>query len=194
MNVSEIFIRRPIATTLLMAAIFLFGMVCYELLPVAALPNVDFPTIVVTAQLNGASPDTMAATVATPLEDEFTAIPGLSQMTSTSGLGQTSITLQFDLNRKIDGAATDVQTAINAASGLLPKDLPNPPTYRKVNPADRAILIYAVSSDDLPLYKVDDYAFVILAQKISAVVGVSQVLVAGQQDYAVRIQANPAAL
>src|ERR1051325_10388388 len=115
-------------------------------------------------------------------------------MNSVSGLRATSITLQFDLNRKIDGAATDVQTAINAASGLLLKDLPNPPTYRKVNPADRAILIYAVSSDALPIYKVDDYAYTILAQKISAVTGVSQVLVAGQQDFAVRVQANPAAL
>ena len=136
----------------------------------------------------------MASSVATPLEQQFAAIPGLASMNSTSGLGATAITLQFDLNRNIDGAATDVQTAINAASGLLPKDLPNPPTYRKVNPADRAVLIYAISSDDLPIYKVDDYAFVILAQKISAVTGVSQVLVAGQQDFAVRVQANPAAL
>jgi hydrophobe/amphiphile efflux-1 (HAE1) family protein len=136
----------------------------------------------------------MASSVATPLEQQFAAIPGLASMSSTSGLSSTQITLQFELNRKIDGAATDVQTAINAASGLLPKDLPNPPTYRKVNPADRAVLIYAVWSDELPLYKVDDYAFVILAQKLSAVDGVSQVLVAGQQDYAVRVQVNPAAL
>src|SRR5580692_1788348 len=194
MSISEPFIRRPIATSLLMLGILIFGLVAYTLLPVAALPSVDFPTITVTAQLPGASPETMASSVATPLEQQFAAITGLDQMTSTSGLGSTSITLQFDLDHDIDGAAQDVQTAINAASGLLPKDLPNPPTYRKVNPADRAILIYAVSSDDLPLYKVDDYAFVILAQKISAVQGVSQVLVAGQQDFAVRIQANPAAL
>jgi hydrophobe/amphiphile efflux-1 (HAE1) family protein len=194
MNVSETFIRRPIATSLMMLGLLVFGAATYNLLPVSALPNVDFPTISVSASLPGASPDTMASAVATPLEQQFAAIPGLASMNSVSGLGSTSITLQFNLNRAIDGAATDVQTAINAASGLLPKDLPNPPTYRKVNPADRAILIYAVSSDDLPLYKVDDYAFVILAQKISAVVGVSQVLVAGQQDYAVRIQANPAAL
>src|SRR5882757_9871185 len=194
MNISEIFIRRPIATSLMMLGLLVFGAATYNLLPVAALPNVDFPTITVSATLPGASPDTMASSVATPLEQQFAAIPGLASMNSTSGLGSTSITLQFDLERAIDGAATDVQTAINAASGLLPKDLPNPPTYRKVNPADRAILIYAVSSDDLPLYKVDDYAFVILAQKISAVVGVSQVLVAGQQDFAVRVQANPAAL
>jgi multidrug efflux pump subunit AcrB len=144
MNISETFIRRPIATSLLMAGILVFGLVTYELLPVAALPTVDFPTIMVTAQLPGASPDTMASSVATPLEQQFAAIPGLAQMTSTSGLGTTTITLQFDLNRNIDGAAEDVQTAINAAGGLLPKDLPNPPTYRKTNPADRAILIYAV--------------------------------------------------
>src|SRR5215469_13296833 len=194
MNISETYIRRPIATSLMMLGLLVWGAATYGLLPVSALPNVDFPTISVTATLPGASPETMASSVATPLEQQFAAIPGLASMNSTSGLGSTSITLQFDLNRAIDGAATDVQTAINAASGLLPKDLPNPPTYRKVNPADRAVLIYAVYSDELPIYKVDDYAFVILAQKLSAVEGVSQVLVAGQQDYAVRIQANPGAL
>jgi hydrophobe/amphiphile efflux-1 (HAE1) family protein len=193
-GVSEIFIRRPIATSLMMLGLLVFGGATYALLPVAALPNVDFPTITVAATLPGASPETMASSVATPLEQQFAAIPGLSSMNSTSGLGTTSITLQFDLARSIDGAATDVQTAINAASGLLPKDLPNPPTYRKVNPADRAILIYAVHSEDLPIYKVDDYAYTIMAQKISAVPGVSQVLVAGQQDFAVRVQVNPAAL
>ncbi len=194
MNISETYVRRPIATSLMMLGLLVFGAATYNLLPVAALPNVDFPTITVSATLPGASPETMASSVATPLEQQFAAIPGLASMNSTSGLGTTSITLQFDLGRSIDGAATDVQTAINAASGLLPKDLPNPPTYRKVNPADRAILIYAVSSDALPIYKVDDYAYTILAQKISAVAGVSQVLVAGQQDFAVRVQANPAAL
>ena len=194
MNISEAFIRRPIATSLLMLGLLVFGAATYNLLPVSALPNVDFPTITVSATLPGASPETMASSVATPLEQQFAAIPGLSSMNSTSGLGTTSITLQFDLGRSIDGAATDVQTAINAASGLLPKDLPNPLTYRKVNPADRAILIYAAYSDALPIYKVDDYAYTILAQKISAVAGVSQVLVAGQQDFAVRVQANPAAL
>ena len=194
MNISETFIRKPIATSLLMLGVLVFGAATYNLLPVAALPNVDFPTITVSATLPGASPETMASSVATPLEQQFAAIPGLASMNSTSGLGTTSIALQFNLGRNIDGAATDVQTAINAASGLLPKDLPNPPTYRKVNPADRAILIYAVHSDDLPIYKVDDYAFTILAQKISAIQGVSQVLVAGQQDFAVRIQANPSAL
>ncbi|HXW30069.1 MAG TPA: efflux RND transporter permease subunit, partial [Xanthobacteraceae bacterium] len=194
MNISDTFIRRPIATSLLMAGILVFGLVTYELLPVAALPTVDFPTITVTAALPGASPDTMASSVATPLEQQFAAIPGLAQMTSQSGLGTTTITLQFDLNRNIDGAAEDVQTAINAAGGLLPKDLPNPPTYRKTNPADRAILIYAVYSDAMPLYRVDDYVYTVLAQKISQVSGVSQVLIAGQQQYAVHVQVNPLAL
>jgi hydrophobe/amphiphile efflux-1 (HAE1) family protein len=171
-----------------------FGITAYKLLPVAALPAVDFPTISVTAQLPGASPETMASSVATPLETQFAALPGLAQMTSTSGLGSTSITLQFVLDRNIDAAAQDVQTAINAAGGLLPKNLPNPPTYKKVNPSDRAILIYAVSSDTLPLYKVDDYANTLLAQKISTIAGVSQVNIAGQQKFAVRVQVDPNAL
>ncbi len=194
MSISEIFIRRPIATSLMMLGVLVFGMATYSLLPVAALPNVDFPTITVTAQLPGASPETMASSVATPLEQKFAAIPGLASMNSSSGLGSTSITLQFDLDRNIDGAAQDVQTAINAASGLLPKDLPNPPTYRKTNPADRPILIYAVFSDAMPIYKVDDYAYTILAQKLSTVAGVSQVIVAGEQQYAVDVQVNPTAL
>jgi hydrophobe/amphiphile efflux-1 (HAE1) family protein len=194
MNISEIFIRRPIATTLLMAGICLFGIVSYELLPVAALPNIAFPTIVVTAQLPGASPDTMAATVATPLEEQFTTIPGLAQMTSTSGLGSTSITLQFELSRNIDGAASDVQTAINAASGLLPKNLPNPPTYRKTNPAERPVLIYAVHSDAMPEYQLDTYANTILAQSLSTVPGVGQVIVAGEQQPAVHVLVDPQAL
>jgi hydrophobe/amphiphile efflux-1 (HAE1) family protein len=194
MNISEPFIHRPIATSLLMLGIMVFGLAAYSLLPVAALPTVDFPTISVTTQFPGASPETMASSVATPLEQQFAAIPGLDQMTSTSGLGVTTITLQFALNRSIDGAAQDVQTAINAAGGLLPKNLPNPPTYRKVNPADRAILIYAVHSDTMPIYKVDDYAYTILAQKISTVSGVSQVDIGGQQKPAVRVQVNPDAL
>ncbi len=194
MNVSETFIRRPIGTSLLMAGIMVFGIVGYELLPVSALPTVDFPTISVSATLPGASPDTMASSIATPLEQQFAAIPGLTQMTSTSGLGTTSITLQFELSRNIDGAAGDVQTAINAASGLLPKDLPSPPTYKKTNPAERAILIYAVSSDALPIYRVDDYAYTILAQKLSTISGVSEVDIAGQQQYAVHVQVNPLAL
>ncbi len=194
MNISETFVRRPIATSLLMMGILIFGIASYPLLPVSSLPTVDFPTIQVSAQLPGASPDTMASSVATPLEQQFAAIPGLAQMTSTSGLGSTSITLQFDLNRAIDGAAQDVQTAINAAGGLLPKDLPNPPTYKKTNPADRSILVYAIYSDAMPIYKVDDYAYTIIAQKISTVDGVGEVDIAGQQQYAAHIQVNPGAL
>jgi hydrophobe/amphiphile efflux-1 (HAE1) family protein len=194
MSISETFIRRPIATSLLMLGILVFGAATYRLLPVSALPTVDFPTIAVSASLPGASPETMASAVATPLEQQFAAIPGLSQMTSTSGLGSTSITLQFDLNRSIDGAAQDVQTAINAAGGLLPKDLPNPPTYRKTNPSDRAIIVYAIYSDLMPIYKVDEFAYTIVAQKISSIAGVSQVIIAGEQVYAPHIQVDPAAL
>ncbi len=191
MNISAGFIRRPIATSLLMAGILVAGIIAYTKLPVAALPNVDFPTIEVTASLPGASPDTMASSVAAPLEQQFAAIPGLASMSSTSGLGSTNITLQFVLNRNIDGAAGDVQTAINAASGLLPKDLPSPPTYRKDNPADRAILIYAVYSNAMPLYQLDNYAYTMMAQRLSQVNGVSQVIVAGQQQYAAHVQVNP---
>ena len=194
MNISETFIRRPIATTLLMAGVFIFGAVSYELLPVAALPEIEFPTIVVTTQLPGASPDTMAATVATPLESKFTTIPGLASMTSTSGFGQTTITLQFDLSRNINSAAQDVQTAINAASGLLPRELPSPPTYRKVNPSKRAILIYAVHSDAMPRYQLDTFANTILAESLSRIPGVGQVLVAGRQQPAVHVQVDPQAL
>ncbi len=194
MNISEIFIRKPIGTSLLMAGILIFGIASYQLIPVAALPTVDFPTIRVQAKLPGASPDTMASSVATPLEQQFSSIPGLEQMTSVSGLGTTTITLQFDLNRNIDGAAGDVQTAINAASGLLPKDMPSPPTYKKTNPAERSILIYAVWSDALPIYRVDDYAFTNLAQRISTISGVSEVDIAGEQQYAVHVQVNPLAL
>jgi hydrophobe/amphiphile efflux-1 (HAE1) family protein len=194
MNLSEVFIRRPIATSLLMAGMLVFGVASYELLPVSALPTVDFPTITVSATLPGASPDTMAASVATPLEQQFANIPGLAQLTSTSGLGTTSITLQFALDRNIDGAAGDVQTAINAASGLLPKDLPSPPSYKKTNPADRPILIYAVWSDALPIYRVDDYTYTVVAQKLSTISGISEVDIAGQQQYAVHVQVNPLAL
>jgi multidrug efflux pump subunit AcrB len=194
MGISEIFIRRPIATALLMVGILVFGMAVFTLLPIAALPNVDFPIIVVSATLPGASPQTMAASVATPLEQQFAAIPGLAQMSSTSGLGTTSITLQFDLARNIDGAAEDVQTAINAASGLLPKNLPTPPTFKKTNPADRAILIYAVSSDAMPIQNVDQYAYNVLAEALSRVNGVSQVNIAGQQIPATHVQVDPDAL
>ena len=162
MNISDPFLRRPIATSLLMLGILFFGIVAYRQLPIAALPSVDFPTINVSVQYPGASPDTMASSVATPLEQQFAAISGLDTMTSSSGVGTTSITLQFVLDRNIDGAAQDVQTAINAASGLLPTDLPNPPTYRKSNPADRPILIYALHSSVLPIWQVDDYAEVII--------------------------------
>jgi hydrophobe/amphiphile efflux-1 (HAE1) family protein len=194
MNVSEIFIRRPIATALLMAAIFLSGLVGYELMPVAALPNVEFPTIAVSAQLPGASPTTMAETVATPLESEFTQIPGLSQMTSTSGLGATSITLQFDLSVDINAAAGQVQQAIDAASGLLPKNMPTPPTYKEANPANRPILIYAIHSDAMPEYQLDTYANTVLAESLSTVPGVGYVVIAGEQQPAVTVQINPGAL
>src|SRR5580693_5250394 len=194
MSISAPFIHRPIATSLLMLGILVFGIGAYGLLPVAALPNVDFPTIVVSVNYPGASPDTMASAVATPLEQQFAAIPSLAQMTSTSGIGSLSITLQFDLERNIDAAAQDVQTAINAAGGVLPKDLPTPPTYRKTNPAARPVMIYAVHSDALPIYRVDDYAYTILAQKISTLKGVSEARIFGQRPYAPHIQVNPGAL
>src|SRR5271165_1653563 len=194
MSISEPFIRRPIATSLMMLGVLVFGVGAYALLPVAALPKVDFPTIVVSVNYPGASPETMASAVATPLEQQFAAIPGLDQMTSTSGIGSLSITLQFDLERNIDAAAQDVLTAINAASGVLPKDLPTPPTYRKTNPADRPVLIYAVHSNALPIYKVDDYAYTIVAQKLSTVNGVSESRIFGQKPFAVLVRVNPGAL
>jgi hydrophobe/amphiphile efflux-1 (HAE1) family protein len=194
MNVSEIFIRRPIATALLMGAIFLFGLVGYELMPVAALPNVQFPTIVVAAQLPGASPTIMAETVATPLEDQFTQIPGLAEMTSTSGLGTTSITMQFDLSVDINAAASQVQQEINAASGLLPKAMPTPPTYRETNPANRPVLIYAVHSEAMPEYQLDTYANTVLAESLSTIPGVGYVVIAGEQQPAVTVQIDPGAL
>jgi hydrophobe/amphiphile efflux-1 (HAE1) family protein len=194
MSISEPFIRRPIGTSLLMLGVLVFGIGAYNLLPVAAVPNVDFPTISVTAQYSGANPSTMASAVATPLEQQFTSIPSLSQMTSFSGVGVTSITLQFDLSRNIDAAAQDVQQAINAASGLLPKDMPTPPTYRKVNPADFAVLIYAIHSDALPPYEVDQYANNVIAERLSTEPGVGQVFVFGSMPYAARIRINPAAL
>src|SRR5579863_1674426 len=191
MSISEPFVRRPIATSLLMGGIFLVGLVVYPLLPVAPLPQVDFPTILVYAQLPGASPETMASSVATPLEYQFAEISGLSQMTSTNVLGTSQITLQFDLDRNIDAAAQDVQTGIDAAGGQLPRNLPTPPTYRKVNPADSAILILSVHSDVLPVTTVDDYAENILAQQISQIPGIAQVTIGGQQKPAVRVQVDP---
>jgi hydrophobe/amphiphile efflux-1 (HAE1) family protein len=194
MSISEPFIRRPIATSLLMLGVFVFGIAAYRMLPVASLPNVDYPTITVSADLPGASPETIASAVATPLEQQFSSVPGLTEMTSLSGVGTTTITLQFDLATDINGAAQDVQTAINAASGLLPKDLPSPPTYRKVNPGNFPILIYAVHSDALPAYKVDGYASTVLAQPLSMVPGVGGVFIFGQEKYAVRVEVNPMAL
>jgi HAE1 family hydrophobic/amphiphilic exporter-1 len=193
-GISAPFIRRPVATTLIMVAIFLVGLVAYPSLPVAPLPQVDFPTITVSASLPGASPDTMATSVAQPLERQIAQIPGVSQMTSTSSLGATSITVQFDLDRNIDAAANDIQAAINAASGQLPKDLPSPPTYRKVNPSDTPIMILSVQSDVTPIIDVDDAAENILAQRISQISGVSLVRVGGQATPAVRIQIDPAKL
>jgi len=194
MSVSGPFIRRPVATTLVMVAILLFGVVGYRALPVSDLPNVDLPTLVVTATLPGASPDTMAASVATPLERQFTTIAGLTSMNSVNVVGGTQITLQFDLSRDIDAAAQDVQAAITLASPLLPPSLPNPPTYRKVNPADQPILFIALTSPTLPLYTLDEYGQTLLAQRISMVSGVAQVQVFGSQKYAVRVQVDPAAL
>ncbi len=194
MNLCEPFIRRPVMTSLVMLAILLFGILGYRDLAVSDLPNVDFPTIQVYAGLPGASPETMASSVATPLEKQFTTIAGLDSMTSTSSLGSIEITLQFNLSRNIDSAALDVQSAISAAANQLPPNLPSPPTFRKVNPADQAIFLLAVTSPTLPLYEVDKYAENLLAEQISMVPGVAQVSVNGSAKYAVRVQLNPEAL
>ena len=194
MNISAPFIRRPIATALLMVGLFVAGLVAYPLMPVAALPNVNYPTLTVTAQLPGADPQTMASSVASPLELQFGEIPGLTQMTSASALGYTQITLQFDLSRQIDGAVSDTLSAINAASPYLPTGLPYPPTIRKVNPADTPILVLGITSDSLPLTTVDAYSENILLQKISQIPGVGLVGVGGQQKASVRIQVDPEAL
>ena len=194
MNISGIFIRRPVMTCLVMIAILLFGFLGHRQLAVSDLPNVDFPTIQVTAALPGASPETMASSVATPLEKQFTTIAGLDSMTSTSSLGNAQITLQFNLNRNIDSAALDVQTAISAASNQLPPDLPSPPTFKKVNPADQAIFALAVTSPTLPLYEVDKYAENLIAEQISEISGVAQVNVIGGAKYAVRVDVNPQAM
>jgi len=194
MSISTPFIRRPVGTSLLMAAILLVGIAAYPMLPVAPLPRVEFPTINVQVKFPGASPETMATSVAQPLERQFSQIPGVSQMTSTSVLGQTSITIQFDLTKSIDTAALDVQSMITAATGALPKNLPNPPTFWKVNPSDPPILIYAVHSDTLPIIATDDYADNILAQQISQIDGVAQVFIGGERKRAVRVQIDPARL
>ncbi len=194
MNISEPFIKRPVATSLLMAGVIMMGLLGYSLLPISALPAVDFPTIQVTAQYPGASPDVMASSVTTPLERQFGQISGLAMMTSVSSFANTAITLQFNLDRDIDGAAQDVQAAMNAAGGVLPKTMPNPPTYSKVNPADQPILTLALTSDSLPLEKVNDLADTVLAQKLSEVTGVGLVTIEGNQKPAVRVRINPAAI
>jgi HAE1 family hydrophobic/amphiphilic exporter-1 len=194
MNVASLFIRRPIMTTLLMLSMLIFGLMGYRRLPVSDLPNVDFPTIFVDARLPGASPETMASAVATPLERQFTTIAGVTNMTSSSAFGVTQITLQFDLDRNLDAAAQDVQAAIARTTHRLPPDMPYPPSYRKVNPADMPILMFALTTPTLPLYVLNEYGETLLAQRISTVSGVAQVQVYGSQKYAVRIQIDPKAL
>src|SRR5574341_2482399 len=191
MNIAEIFIRRPIMTTLVMMAILLFGIMGYRLLPVSDLPNVDFPTIQVSATLPGASPETMASSVATPLERQFSTIAGVATMYSTNALGNTTITLQFDLDRNIDAAAQDVQAAISSAMRRLPAEMTIPPSFRKVNPADAPVLILAMRSETIPLNTVFDYADTRIVPNISSLSGVAQVFVFGSQKYAVRIQVDP---
>ena len=193
-GISAPFIRYPIGTSLMMVGLLFVGVIAYLSLPVAPLPKVDFPTVQVQAQLPGASAETMAASVAQPLERQFAQIPGVTQTTSTSGLGTTSITVQFELDRNIDAAANDIQAAINAASGQLPKNLPSPPTYRKVNPADSPIMLLSVTSDSMPLIDVDEFADTNLAQQISQISGVGQVSIGGEQKPAIRIQLDPAEL
>src|SRR5215472_6753629 len=194
MSIPELFIRRPIMTTLVMAAILVFGMFAYRFLPVSDLPNVDFPTIQVNAALPGASPDTMASSVATPLEKQFSTIAGISSMSSTNSLGVTSITIQFDLSRSLDGAALDVNSAISQAARNLPPQMPAPPSFQKVNPADQPILYLALSSPTLDLSQVDEAAETTIAQRVSMVNGVAQVQVYGAQKYAVRVQVDPSAM
>src|ERR1700744_2578280 len=194
MNLSAPFIKRPIGTSLLTAAIALAGMAAFRLLPVSPLPQVDFPTVSVSASLPGASPEIMASSVATPLEREFGRIAAVTEMTAQSTLGQTSVTLQFDLSRNIDAAARDVESAINAARSYLPANLPNNPTYRKVNPADAPIMIIALTSDKLAPAQLYDAASTILQQRLSQISGVGQVVVGGSSAPAVRINVNPTQL
>jgi len=194
MNLSAPFIRRPIATALLMVGLLLCGLAAYRLLPVSALPNVNYPTIAVTAQLPGADPQTMASSVATPLEQQFSQIPGVIQLISSSALGITQLTIQFELSRDVNGAAEDVLAAINAASPYLPVGIPYPPTIRKVNPADTPILVLALTSDSLPLTTVDAFAESILVPKLSQISGVGLIGIGGQQKPAIRVQVDPQAL
>src|SRR5579883_1645511 len=191
MNISETFIRRPIATSLLMAGIAMFGIISYRALPVSDLPQVDYPTINVSASLPGANPDTMASAVATPLERQFTTIAGLDSMTSSSSQGSTNVTLQFDLSRDIDGATVDVETAIAEAMPLLPPGMPTPPSFRKQNPGDMPIINLFLTSPTMRLSDVDEYAETVVAKAISMVNGVSQVQVFGSAKYAVRVQVDP---
>jgi multidrug efflux pump subunit AcrB len=193
-NISEPFIRRPIATSLLMVGLVLVGLLAYKFLPVSALPTVDFPTIQVVSQYPGADPEVMASLVTAPLEKQFGQISGLANMTSVSSFGTSVITLQFVLGRNIDEAGQDVQAAINAAGGLLPDGMPNPPVFNKVNPADAPILTLAITSDTLPLDRINDYADSVLAQKLSEAPGVGLVTIQGNQKPAVRVRMNPAAL
>src|SRR5581483_12081270 len=191
MHISRIFIERPIMTTLVVFAILLFGIVAYRALPVAALPSVDYPTIQVTAALPGASPETMASSVATPLEREFSTIAGIKQMSSSNSQGVTQVSVQFELTRNIDAAAQDIQSAIAKAGGNLPPSMPRPPSYQKVNPADQPIFFIALDSPTLPGYTVDEYAETLMAQRISMLSGVSRVQVFGAQKYAIRVQLDP---
>ena len=191
MTLSELCIRRPVMTVLMVITIMAVGIFGYRLLPVAALPRIDTPTIQVSANLSGASPETMASSVATPLERQFTTIAGLRSITSSSSRGSTQITLEFELDRDIDGAALDVQSAISVASRRLPREMTSPPTYRKVNPADQPILLLALTSDSLPLSQVNDYADNLIGRNLSTVNGVAQVQIFGSQKYAVRIKADP---
>ena len=194
MNIVEPFIRRPVMTSLVMISILIFGVMGYRQLPVNDLPNVDFPAISVTASFPGASPETMAASVATPLERQFSTISGIDSMNSVSSQGRTNITLVFALDRDIDAAAQDVQSAISAATRRLPDGMPDPPSYSKSNPADQPILYLSLSSSILPLSQVNEYAETLMAQRISMISGVSQVQVYGSQKYAVRIQLDPKTL
>src|SRR5437868_3930175 len=191
MNFSRIFIERPIMTALLALSILLFGGLAFRSLPVAALPSVDYPTIQVTAAVPGASPETMASSVATPLEREFSTIAGVQTMNSTNSLGSSAITVQFDLDRKIDAAAQDIQAAIARAGGRLPTSMPRPPSYNKVNPAEQPVLYLALDSSTLPMYTVTDYADINLSQRISMINGVARVFVYGAQKYGVRVQVDP---
>ncbi len=191
MNIPELFIRRPVMTTLVTAAITVFGVMAYRSLPVSDLPNIDFPTINVSASLPGASPETMASSVATPLEQQLSTIAGIDSMTSSSSLGRTNITIQFSLDRSVDGAAQDVQSAISAVQRRLPQDMPSPPSFRKSNPADDPVMLLSLNSDTLPLSEVDEFAEIMLAQRISTVDGVAQVQVMGAQKYAVRVKLDP---